>query len=346
MAVAYPSGSNTFVPSHEASGGLIIGYSRNPKKFKLPQYIKMIPVKKDYGLYLNITAQVAARLINTNLSDFVWSDGQEAPTGADNLESFQYLSYRCYRYAYPFMLGSKAVSQADWPIMEVQSGFMAQLAMTARTQIVWNGLTTGANWNGNTGTATALVGGFLDTSTTVTLYVKKLFRYVSELILQATIGVVNRDELCVIMNPHTAGLISESPELVDHFKNNVYALQQVRQDAPNQNGQWGLPDKLYGVNVIVEDAVKVTSRKGAAVTTSTYVVPAQTMVFASRPGGVMGMEGIPEFSTSQLFMFSEMEVESKYDADNRRHQGRVIEDYGFNVAAPASGYLVTGATSS
>lgn len=346
MAAGYPSHSNVFIPSHEASGGLTIGFSRNPKKFKLNQYIKMVPVEKDVGYYLNITAEEAGRIINTNGSDFVWADGQKAPMGDDNLESFTYNTYRCQRYVFPFTLGAKTVAQADWKVLEVHAEIAAQKAMTYRTQNVWNQLTTSGNWSGNTSSATSLVGGYLDTSTTLTLYIKKLFRQVSENILQATLGVVQREDLIAVMNPHTAGLISESPELVDHFKNNQFALQQVRQDAPNQNGQWGLPDVLYGIKIVVEDAVKVTTKKLASSTTRGYVCPAQTIVFMSRPGGLMGSQAIGSFSTAQVFMYSEFEVESRYDANDRLHEARVVEDYATNVVAPAAGYYVTGATSS
>lgn len=343
MAAGYPSGFNTFVPSHEASGGLIVGFSRNPKSFKVNQYIKLVPVKKSVGYYLTITAEEAARVINANLSDFVWPDGAEAPMGNDNLESFAYTKFQTARYVFPFNLGQKAVDQADWQIVQVHGGIAAQKAMTARTVGVWNTIGTGANWGANTDTATNVAGGQLDVATTANPYIKKLFRSVAETILKATLGVVKREDLVCVLNPHTAGLISESAELIDHFKNNQFALAQIRQDAPNQNGMWGLPDVLYGVKIVVEDAVRVTSKKGATKATG-YVCPAQTLTFMARPGGLVGMEGIPEFSTAQVFCYEEFTTETKSDPDNRRTQGRVVEDYVPALVAPAAGYMVTSAT--
>ena len=347
MAAGYPSHSNVFIPSHEASGGLTIGFSRNPKKFPLNQYCKIVPVDKDTGYYLQITAEEASRIINTSGQDFVWADNQVAPSGDDNLESFQYQTYRCQRYCFPFNLGAKTVAQADWKVLEVHAGIAAQKAMTFRTQVAWNALTTSSNWNSaNTGSATSIVGGYLDQSTTLTLYIKKLFRYVAETVLKSTIGVMQRNDLVCVMNPHTAGLISESPELIDHFKNNQFALAHVKQDGVD-TAQWGLPPVLYGIKIVIEDAVKTTTPKQVTDSpTQTYVCPAQTLVFMSRPGGLMGMQGIPDFATAQFFMYSEFEVESRYDANDRMHHGRIIEDYGFNVVAPGAGFYVTGATSS
>ncbi len=344
MAAAFPSSNNTFVPSHEASGGLIVGFSRNPKKFRLNNYVKIVPVKKSIGYYLRVTAEDAARVINANLSDLVWADGNEAPMGDDNLESFQYLPYGTLRYAAPFTIGNKAVDQADWPILQVHAGFAAQKAMTARTIKALTTLTTTGNWGTSTGTSTSLVGAALDASTTITLLIKKLFRMVSENILKETLGVIQREDLCVVMNPHTAGILSETPEIVDHLKNNQFGLAQVRQDVPSQNGQWGLPDTLYGIKVIVEDAVKVTSKKGATKSVS-YCLGDGKIIFLGRPGALVGMEGIPEFSTCQLFVYEEMTVESKNDVDNRRTMGRVVDDLDVQLVAPASGYLVTAATS-
>lgn len=347
MAAGYPSGTNVFVPSHEASGSLIIGYSRNPKKFKINKYMKMVPVKKDVGYYLVITAEEAARVINAGLNDFVWSDGQEAPMGNDNLESFQFTKFATVRYAFPFNLGHKAIEQADWKILSVHAGFAAQKAMTARTINFWQTLNTAGNWAGNTNTATSLGGGQWDAATTTNLYIKKALNQVCENILQATIGVVQREDLVLVINPHTARLMAESDEIHQYIKNTPFVFKElVGGTDQNPDDLWGLPPSLYGLKVVVEDAVKVTSKKGAATKTTGYCCPAQTAVVMARPGSLMGMEGIPEFSTIQGFFYEEFTVEQMDDVNNRRTVGRVVEDYTPALVAPASGYLITSATSS
>lgn len=340
MAAAFPSGSNTYVPSHEASGGLTVGFSRNPKKFKINQWAKIVPVKKGSGYYLRITAEEAARVINADLNDFVWHDGQEAPMGNDNLESFEYVKFATQRYAYPFNLGDKAVDQADWKVLEVHGGIAAQKAMTARTIKALGVLTTTGNWGSSTDTATNLGGGKWDVSGATDKFILKAFGAASEAILKATLGVATQEDLVCIINPNVARQMAESEEIRDFIKQSPVAMAQVRGDVPSQTGQWGLPDRLYGIKIVVEDAIRVTSKKGAT-RAAGYCMPAATAIFATRTEGLVGMEGIPEFSTFQLFMYEEHTVETKRDSDNRRTVGRVVDDFDAELVAPASGYLVT-----
>ena len=346
MAAGYPSANNTYVPSHEATGNLIVGFSRNPKKFKLNQYTKLVPVSKGGGYFLSITPEEAARVINTNLSDFVWHDGQEAPQGNTNTESFVYTKYLTDRYSFPFTLGNKTVDQADWPILSVHAGIAAAKAMTARTVNVVNTLTTTGNWSGQTDTATNLGGGKWDVSGATDKFIRKTFNQVSENILQASLGVVQRSDIICVINPNTARLMAETEELRDYLKQSPFAMGQVQGDKAGEssNDTWGLPDQLFGIKIVVEDAVKVTSKKLATSATKAYALPNSYAIFTSRPGGLVGIEGVADFSTCHLFMYEEMTVESFNDVNNRRTTGRVTDDYTPALVAPASGYLVTSAT--
>lgn len=343
MATAFPSSLNTYVPSHEASGGLTVGYSRNPKKFRLNKYMKLVPVKKGQGYYLQITAEEAARVINTNLADFVWHDGAEAPMGNDNLESFQYVKFLTTRYAFAFNLGAKTIDMADWPVLSVHAGFAAQKSMTARTVGAQTGLTTGANWGSSTATATAVTtgGGRFDVSGPTDKFIRKAFNQIAENILQNTIGVVQRDELVAVFNPHDARLMGESEELRDYLKQGgAVSVAEVKGTDKAQNGTWGLPSDLWGFRLEVEDAIRTTTRKGIT-TARTYCLPTGNGEFMARPGGLLGMEGIPEFSSAQLFVYEEMTVETMNDSNNRRTVGRVVDDWAFSLVSSASGWLLT-----
>lgn len=305
-----------------------------------------MPVKKSVGYYLTITAEEAARIIDTNLSTFVWADGEEAPMGNENTESFAYSPFTTVRYAFPFNLGQKSIDQADWKILQVHAGFKAQQAMTALTQNVWTTAATSGNWGSSTNTPAGLGFGYWDQSTSTTLYIKETIQAVVEAILQVTLGVVQREDLVMVMNPHTAGLVAKSQEIVDILKQSPFALPMLNQEAGGQFSNWGIPKELYGLPTVVEDAVKVTSKKGATTKTTSYVMANQQIAFFARPGGLMGMDGIPEFSTIQIFSYEEMTVEQKFDPDNRRTTGRVVDDNVPALVAPASGYLLTSATSS
>src|SRR5687768_414570 len=104
MAVGFPSGTNTFVPSFEASGKLVVGFSRNPNTFSVNKYVQVVPVNESVGYYLNLTAEEAARVVNSDLQDFIWPDNNAAPDGNWALESFEFKKFATTRYAFPFAL--------------------------------------------------------------------------------------------------------------------------------------------------------------------------------------------------------------------------------------------------
>jgi hypothetical protein len=52
-----------------------------------------------------------------------------------------------------------------------------------------------------------------------------------------------------------------------------------------------------------------------------------------------GVADAPNFSTGVIFAQEEMTVETLRDQNNRRTQGRVVENVGAYVVAPASGVL-------
>ncbi len=75
-------------------------------------------------------------------------------------------------------------------------------------------------------------------------------------------------------------------------------------------------------------------------------MPDQQVLVASRPGGLIGVEGSPDFSTLGLFWFEdEMTLETFNDAKNRLIEGHVVENTDEQVLSPLSGYLLTSSTS-
>lgn len=127
MAVGFPSGSNTYVPTYEQASGSVISYTRDPKKFRINQYTKIVPVKKDQGYYLKLNSADTIRVVTEK--DFDWPDANDAPNGEDNNQGFEYKAYTTLRRAFPFRLGNKSVSQADWPIVAAHAKMAASLAM-------------------------------------------------------------------------------------------------------------------------------------------------------------------------------------------------------------------------
>lgn len=339
-----PGGGNTFIPNLASSGGLIADFSRDPKSFSLSEWAQYVPVKRTEGRYVQMTVEMAARILNTDLADFYWPDEGEAPTGYGNLESFSFQSYVTRRYSIPFRMGELAAEQAEWDVLAHHGRYAAQRAMTLVTQAtVRNATTTGNYPAANTATVSAISGvsGKWDVSTTARKDIKRSMDYAAEIIFKASLGAVRPEEIMLVVSPGCARKMSISQEIVDMIKQSPSAEKEITKTLSRAN-RFGLPETLYGYKVVIEDAVKVTSRKGATKATS-YVLGDTTPFMCSRVGGLEGMEGAPSFSTHTIFWKEEMTVESKHDRDNRRHLGRVVNDFSPVVTAALTGFAFVDA---
>lgn len=340
MAAAYPSGFNTFVPSFDASGHIVVAYSRNPKDFSVTQYTTITPVKRSIGYYLRITAEQAARMLQSNGADRIWADGQEAPHTNSRLESFNFVPFNTLRYVYDFALGYKTQEQADWKILASHAAISAQNAMTFRTQFALGVLTTSGNYDtGHVQTATAWGGGKWNAGTVSNPYIKRGLLAAAYKINQDTLGAVGPRDLILVMSPNTAQTIAATEELQDAFKQSSYTPQWYKGEEVKA-GRWGLPEYLWGFKVIVEDCQMVTSTKSS----TKVIAPALadgTVLLLARPGGLTSMEGASSYSTGHFFSYEEMTVETKDDPDNRRTSSRLVDDFDFQVVAPSSGCVLT-----
>ena len=343
-----PGGSNTYIPNHRATNNLVIGFSRNVKSFPLNSYIQIKPVEQDQGKYLRITTEEAGRILDSDLSEFVWADGADRPQNNDGTELFTYLDYRTARFNYGYKLGYKAKNQADWAIGKAHQQIKAQQAMTARTNKVHGVLAASGSWDTNhrKDVSTILTNsGTWEASTTARQDIKRSLNYASEQILKSTLSVVRKEDLRLVLNPASANRVSECQEIVDHIKGSPEAYSQVK-GGSGRWSQWGLPDSLYGYEVVVEDSTKVTSRRGAATRAAGYVMGDGIAYLLARPGSLEAPTGDgPNFSTICLFVYEEMSVEEFDDPKNRRLEGHVVDDFVPVQTASVSGFKFEGITS-
>lgn len=352
-------GFNTFVPNFDASGKLVVHYSRDPKKFALNRYIALVPTKKMAGFYVRISPQIAARVLHSRPEEAVWPDGTFAPRGAWNAIMLDWQQFSCQRYVTPYQVGELTVETADLDILAVYRADAAQQAMTRRTVLVARQLLNTANWEDHVAAnASALgTGGSVYAGTPTDPRFKLLLQEIGIRINRDTAGKVTNKELQVVINPNTAAKLSRTQEIHAYLKESPYALGQIRGDVESQNGVWGLPDVIYGFSIVVEDAVviryprtELQSGGQAGVNAGeeypsgeapvTYAIPDDTLLVLARPGSLVTPVG-PSFSTVSLFVFQEMLVEERYDQDNKLYMGRVIDTIAPVVTAPASGYLVS-----
>lgn len=340
MAYVFPSGGpngNTYVPSFEASGEIVVHYSRNPKDFALNSYVTLTPVERSTGYFLQIQPDNSVRILSTTSSDFIWPDGNDAPTGTWNTEAFQFAAFNTVRYSYPFRLGYKTVDQAVWKIVAAHAAMAAQQAMTSRTLEVSTMLDLSSNYAAaNVFSATTAGGGFFSAGTAANPIIKNGLNYAAKIIQKGTAGVVRPRDLVLVISPDAATQMAASQEIHTYLAQSPAALAQVRGDVPSQNGLWGLPDVLYGYRVAIEDAVYGTQPKGAQTFSPGYIKDQNTAWLLARPGQLIGVEGAPSYSAAHIFVYEEMTVETKDDVDDRRHAGRVVDDRGAVMVASAS----------
>ena len=346
MAAGYPSGTNTFIPSTEATNNLVVDFSRNPSKFALPKWIQYVPVEKNVGRYIEMTVEMAGRVLSTDGSELRWPDGTTAPSGSGNTESFEFKPYSTVRHALPFWLGELAVEQAAWDVLAQHARITAQRAMTNRSlQAITAAVTSGNYLAAHTSAVSSITGvtGAWDVSTTSRKDIKRSFDHAAETIQKATLGAVDPSDMMVVMSPGCARKLSVSQEIVDHVKGSPAAERELKEGL-GPNTRYGLPARLYGYEIVIEDTVRVSTRKGAT-TTKSFALADATPFMTSRVGELEGVEGSPSFSTWSLFLKEEMTVESKHDRDNRRHEGRVVDDFDVINSSQLSGFLFTSAVS-
>jgi hypothetical protein len=343
----YPGGSNTYTPSWEATG-LIIKYTRDPSFFRINKYGKELNVPKDTGYYLALSGDDPYRVVNTN--DFLWADSADAPGGRDQRQGFGFQPYRTARYCFPFSLGALSVVQADWPILAEHAGMQATKAMTVRTMLAQQLLCTAANWTGPWGTNTGAVSGAWSTSDTSTRRIQVDLNGALITVEQATGGIVaDEDALSLVINPTLGRGVAASLEMRDYIKGSPDALAAIT-DYRNPNRKYGLAPYLYGLSLVVENAVVVTTPKSGNVASPpsqarSYVWPTANPLICSKPRGIVAPEEQTlDFSTFAFRFLEQMKTEQKSDPDNRREIGRVVENYTVSIQAPQTGFLFTGAS--
>lgn len=331
----------TYIPDLDDSGRLQIEFSRNPKKFALNKYIKIQPVKRQVGKYLRIDEANHSRIVGGNLDQYIWADGHDRPVINNNGDQFELDEYRTLRRNFGEPLGDLAKEQADWDIGGISTRTMAQKAMTARTMLVHAGLSNAANWPAahsiNVGATVGL--GAIDGALSTDPRIKKLFNRIVRQIMLATNSTVRRSDLNFVINPETALIMSETQEVIDVVKQSPDAKSMLTGTVGWT--EYMLPEFLYGVRLVVEDAVVTTTPRGAATQTKSWVMGTGIGYMLSRPGALAAENDGPSYSTVTLMVKEDMVVERLRENQHRRSHNNVVDDVGFANTAPIAGMRCT-----
>lgn len=345
---ALPGPYNVFVPNAKSSGNLFVDFSRNINDFPLLKYCQPVPVQQTVGIWYQMGLDQRARILDTDLAKYNWADGHERPDSNDGAEYFSELTFRCKRKSYADKIGKMTSEQAAWDERDRRSRALAQLAMTARTAAVISTLTTSGNWDSShvadlSGSPITGVTGNWAASTSARLAIKRTLNYIKQKILLDTRGAVKSKDLLIVMGPDTAAQISVSQEIVELVKQNIAGPRFLMNQQEFKKDNYGLPDRLYDTDYVIEDTVRVTTQRGLITQTASFVLSLGTVLVLHRPSALEGVEGGRSFSTVSLHIYREddLKLESDSNSWHRLEKIAVTDNFDVNMTAPVSGFLLT-----
>lgn len=353
----YLSATNGFIP--EATGQAI-AYVRDPNKFKINQYVQLIRAPKPIVLYAELDPDQPVRVVTDQ--EFAWEDGDPRPRGNNNMGNFKWTEVRAFRRNYGYTVGHQAIEAAEgWNPKAFFNATILSQAMTNVTARFVSLMENTANWGSNFATAISLNGatagnGFWsqasnDPTNASYLNIKKTILKAVENIVLATNGMVTMEDLKLVISPGLAIAMSETSEIHSYLEKQEKAIEVIEGLNPNTgNDQWGLPSRLYGLPVVVENAVHVTERKNSAgtpaTTNRTFIKSDNSAVIVSRVGGLEGLYGAPSFSTLQRYYYLyDMAIEAFDNPKDKLFESNVVDQFKEVLAANRAGYLITNTLS-
>jgi hypothetical protein len=348
MTQRYLSATNGFVPM---ATGQIITYVRSVEKFAINSWAQMIKTDRMVGLYAKVNKDQPIRIVSAN--DNVWADGADRPSGQHNQGTFEWVEFQTQRYDFPFTIGDLALKQAkdSWEPLKYHTEMVASQAMTQRTWFGVTALETASNWDtGHVADANTLNGGAgtwdQATDDEGSPHYLAIWKSLNEALIRINMdtgGVVNQEDLVLMVSPNAAIKMAQSAEINNYLKYGPYAMDRMV-GTGRSNSKWSLPPEYKGFKIVVEDAVRATERANAAQTSSarSYIKSDNSAVLMSRKGGIDGNFGSPSFSTFQIYFYDNLlEVYTYNDVKHARTEGHVVENYVCKIPAPASGCLIT-----
>jgi hypothetical protein len=357
MANQYIGNYSGFVPQLT---GQVIAFVRDSKKFKINRYVQFIPADATVGLYWKMERDEQVRDI---ADDSAWADGSSRKYGEGVSVSFDTASYQTIRRNEKFTLGEIQIKQAQklggLPLKKIHTDAATSITMTKRTGRFLTLLELDATWStsGHVKTAAQLSGlvgdnakwknASDDPASPSYLAIWKAISAAWLHIQLDTNGAVTMDDLRLVINPELAQEMAQSGEINNYIRQTAEARKNLEGDLWPNLEQYGLPQKYRGVEIVVEDAMKVTTKKKAAGTEATgtdrvWLKAKTNALLVSRPGGIDGEVG-PSASTVQCYHHEGLiQVEAFSDAEDRLVRGHVCEDVDEVVSAEYSGYKING----
>lgn len=346
----FQSTTNVFTPSFDQTAGLVLNYARNQKDYVVNQLSTITPVKQVAGNWLRLDPNDVVRM-NQDLSRTFWYDGQPLEADSANKQRHTFLTYNAQRRVPPggaIQRGYNEVKQAAWDLQATDRSVLANKMMLVRTKAFFDALfNTDNHLTDHVSTATSLGGGFWDNATSTLNYIQKTFTEVARRILLDSNGVVDMSQLTLVLDPYSAQRMGQTQEVRDYLAQQVNSIEYIRGEM--KNTAFGLPDKMYGVRIVVDKSVANYANIGATANRQFLANASNQVAFLARPGDLVNTGDLASsFSTVHFFVVDgqEMQTYSYDDVRNMRYENFVYEYWDVKVVSPETGYIVTSVFSS
>lgn len=175
--------------------------------------------------------------------------------------------------------------------------------------------------------------------------IARTLRNIANVIRQDTLASVDYHQLSCVISPAAAINMATSSEVNWMVAQSRFALPQVQGDDKDQNGNWGLPSKLAGMNLIVDPTVKTTSSRLTVPGTFEDTMEYNTALIVAAPGALGDNTGQVNsgFSSTHMFVYrgKEMVTKQEYKQFDEYTRYGMYEHYTFGIVAPETCGLVT-----
>lgn len=349
---ALPGATGGYIPTFLGgeTTGLIVSYSRDPKKFLVNRLMTTTKVDKLTGYWRRANPEVLSR-IYSDPDEAVWPDGAVAPSGVHNKQDWSLVPYSCVRRAESDWIGYQLQKQSVYPHRESMVHVLGHRMMLRRAiNFYTKALSTDYYLSDHTATVAAIAGTSVTwaNATGSNPYIFQSLMYAAEIISKKTVGAVQLNgpdgTLTLVLSPTAARKMAATEEIRNYLAQSPFALDQVRGAKPGQNSQWGLPDQLYGFKVEVDTTIQNTGQRLGTASNAFLASDTKAMILF-QPGDMdqNALQFGSAFSTWHLMSFEgeEMATEEFDDPINKRLNIRVTDTWGVHVVAPETGFLLT-----
>lgn len=349
----FPGPTSVYIPAFggKQTAKLVVSYARDPKTFPVNKLTQRTPVDLMSGHWLQLRPEALARVF-LDPNSVVWVDGQPRPRGKWNEQDFRAQAYQCVRRSYPDEIGWQTREQAVWDVQDTKLQGLAHFAMTQRTLAFYNlTLTANNHLTSHVKTATAwsglngFTGGFWSAGTTTNPIIKRSLANAANQVRMDTMNAVNYKDLTLVISPPAAIAMAASNEIHDFLARSQFALAQIRGDDENQNGEYGLPTRLYEMKLVVDGTLRTTSPRLQIPGTTLDQMDDNTALILAQPGDLSENVGqvTSAFSSVHLFVYKgeEMMVETMDWPWDKKTDLAVTETWDLRLVAPETSALVT-----